>query len=107
MNEQTQIEALAPSRVPLAELEDGQQVAGAYAVRGRELRRKRNGEPWLKLTLGDATGSVEAVAWDAVEECHAAAAPGSAVFVRGCFEVSDRWGSKIKVAELRTALERE
>jgi 3'-5' exoribonuclease len=107
MNQQTQIEALAPSRVPLAELEDGQQLAGAYAVRGRELRRKRNGDPWLKLTLGDCSGSVEAVAWDDAEASHAAACTGTAVFVRGCFEVSDRWGPKIKLTELRPALETE
>ena len=36
-------------------------MGGVYAVRERELRRKRNGEPWLRLTLGDASGSVEAV----------------------------------------------
>jgi 3'-5' exoribonuclease len=101
--EQTQIEALAPSRVPIGELEDGQQIAGTYAVRGRELRRKRNGDPWLKLTLGDCTGSVEAVAWDDAEASHATAATGTAVFVRGCFEVSDRWGPKIKLTELRAA----
>ena len=53
MEEQTTIETLTPQRVPLRELEDGQRVRGVYAVRGRELRRKRNGEPWLKLTLGD------------------------------------------------------
>ena len=63
MEEQTTIETLTPQRVPLGELEDGQRVRGAYAVRGRELRRKRNGEPWLKLTLGDASGTVEAVAY--------------------------------------------
>jgi 3'-5' exoribonuclease len=100
---QTQIEALAPRRTPIAELEDGQQLRGVYAVRGRELRRKRNGEPWLRLTLGDASGSVEAVAWDDVEACHACAAPGTPVLVTGCFEVSDRWGSKIKLTELREA----
>ena len=34
---------------PLRDLEDGQRVRGVYAVRERELRRKRNGEPWLRL----------------------------------------------------------
>ncbi len=40
----------ARPRVPLGELEDGQRVGGVYAVRERELRRKRNGEPWLRLS---------------------------------------------------------
>ena len=90
-------------RVPLRELEDGQQLQGAYAVRDRELRRKRNGDPWLKLTLGDATGTVEAVAWEDAEALYAIAAPGTPVFVAGIFEVSDRWGAKIKLGELREA----
>ncbi len=98
---------MAPARTPLAELEDGQRVAGVYAVRERELRRKRNGDPWLKLTLGDSSGSVEAVAWEEAEALYALAAPGTPVFVTGTFEVSDRWGSKIKLTELREAREGE
>jgi 3'-5' exoribonuclease len=93
----------AAARVPLRELEDGQRVAGVYAVRERELRRKRNGEPWLRLKLCDASGSVEAVAWDDAEARFAAAAPGTPVHVAGAFEVSDRWGPKIKLTELREA----
>jgi 3'-5' exoribonuclease len=92
-----------PARVPLRELDDGGPVGGVYAVRERELRRKRNGEPWLRLGLGDASGSVEAVSWEDAEARYALAAPGTAVFVGGVFEVSERWGSKIKVAELREA----
>jgi len=107
LEEQTTIEALAPQRVPLRELEDGQRVRGAYAVRGRELRRKRNGEPWLKLTLGDASGTVEAVAWEEAEALYTIAGPGSCVFVAGCFETSDRWGSKIKLTALRAAADHE
>jgi 3'-5' exoribonuclease len=101
--DQTQIDSLGSSRVPLRDLCDGHQVVGVYAVRERELRRKRNGERWLRLSLCDAGGSVEAVAWEDAEALYAAAAPGTAVFVRGLFEVSERWGAKIKLAELREA----
>ncbi len=103
IEEQTTMIETGSQRVPVRELEDGQTVQGAYAVRGRELRRKRNGEPWLRLTLGDAGGSVEAVAWEQAEELYALAAPGSCVFVAGAFEVSERWGSKIKLTALREA----
>jgi 3'-5' exoribonuclease len=95
--------APGPARVPLRELEDGQRVSGAYAVRERELRRKRNGEPWLRLVLGDASGSTEAVAWEDAESRYALAAPGSVVHVGGVFEMSERWGAKIKLTELREA----
>jgi 3'-5' exoribonuclease len=93
----------ATVRVPLRELDDGQRVKGVYAVRERELRRKRNGEPWLRLRLCDASGSVEAVAWEDAEARFGVAAPGTPVFVAGAFEVSDRWGPKIKLTELREA----
>jgi 3'-5' exoribonuclease len=92
-----------PERVALRDLEDGQRVHGVYAVRERELRRKRNGDPWLRLSVGDASGTAEAVAWEEAEARYAVAAPGTPVFVTGIFEKSERWGAKIKLAELREA----
>ncbi len=100
-------EEIAPQRVPLRELEDGQRVAGAYAVRERELRRKRNGEPWLRLKVADASGSAEAVCWEEAEALYALAAPGSVVHLSGSFEVSERWGPKIKLTALREAADGE
>jgi 3'-5' exoribonuclease len=120
VTEQTQIEAFAEpvpeavappapdpaepaARVPLRDLADGQRVAGVYAVRERELRRKRNGEPWLRLSVGDATGIAEAVCWEEAEALHALCCSGEPVFVTGVFEVSERWGAKIKLSGLRAA----
>jgi 3'-5' exoribonuclease len=96
-----------PERVALRDLEDGQRVRGVYAVRQRELRRKRNGEPWLRLSVGDASGAAEAVCWEDAEPHYALCATGTAVFVSGVFEQSERWGAKIKVAELREAAPHE
>jgi 3'-5' exoribonuclease len=90
-------------RIALGDCEDGQRVAGVYAVRERELRRKKNGEPWLRLKVGDASGTAEAVAWESAEEMYAQAAPGTPVFVTGVFEDSERWGAKIKISQLREA----
>jgi 3'-5' exoribonuclease len=90
-------------RIAIRDLEDGQRVRGVYAVRGRELRRKRNGEPWLRMTVGDATGTTEAVCWDDAEVRYALCTTGSPVHVSGIFETSERWGSKIKITELRAA----
>jgi 3'-5' exoribonuclease len=122
MDEQTQIEAFAVApaepapagvmqaaepeqlpRVALRDCEDGQRVRGVYAVRERELRRKRNGEPWLRLSVGDATGTAEAVCWEDAEALYALCGRGAAVHVSGVFEVSERWGAKIKIAALREA----
>lgn len=112
MTEQTQIDAFAEvepavvepaGRIPLGELEDGQRVSGVYAVRERELRRKRNGDPWLRLSVGDATGSAEAVCWEEAETHYALCCTGSAIHVSGVFEISERWGAKIKISSLREA----
>jgi 3'-5' exoribonuclease len=121
MTEQTQIEAFAEPvpeaveappaepavRVPLRDLEDGQRVSGVYAVRERELRRKRNGDPWLRLSVGDATGTAEAVCWEEAEALHALCCTGAPVFVTGVFEVSERWGPKIKLTAVRAAEDHE
>jgi 3'-5' exoribonuclease len=90
-------------RVALADLEDGQRVRGVYAVRERELRRKRNGEPWLRLSVGDASGAAEAVCWEQAEALYALCEKGSAVHLTGVFELSERWGAKIKLVEVRVA----
>jgi 3'-5' exoribonuclease len=105
--EQIAIPTPAEPRVPLSELEDGQRVRGVYAVRERELRRKRNGEPWLRLVLGDASGSAEAVSWEGAEELYALCAKGCAVHVTGIFEQSERWGAKVKVVSIRVAEQHE
>ncbi len=102
MPEQTAIPTPA-ERVPLRELEDGQRVHSVYAVRERELRRKRNGDPWLRLSVGDASGFAEAVCWEEAEARYGFCHVGSPVFLTGVFEVSERWGSKIKIADLREA----
>ena len=40
----------------LRELSDGDQVTGAFVVRERERRQKRNGEDFLRVVLADKTG---------------------------------------------------
>src|ERR1700746_738831 len=87
-------------RAPLRELVEGGRVRGVYAVRERELRRKRNGEPWLRLVLCDASGSAEGVSWEEAEALYAISVPGTAIEVAGVFETSERWGAKIKLSAL-------
>jgi 3'-5' exoribonuclease len=90
-------------RPTIRELESGQRVAAVFAVRERDLRQKRNGEPFLRLVLGDRSGSIEAVAWEDAETLYRLAEPGKVMHVSGTFEHSDKWGAKIKVVELRPA----
>jgi 3'-5' exoribonuclease len=94
--------AAAP-RIWVRDLIDGQMVAAVFGVRERELRQRRNGEDWLRLVVCDRSGTVEAVAWDAVEEAFEAAAPGSAVHIGGRFAIHPQYGPKITVESIRPA----
>jgi 3'-5' exoribonuclease len=94
-------------RATIRELEAGQRVAAVFCVRERDLRQKRNGEPFLRLVLGDSSGSIEAVSWEEAEARYGLAEPGAAMHVTGTYEQSDKWGAKIKVLELRPAREDE
>jgi 3'-5' exoribonuclease len=91
-----------PTRL-LREMSDGDQVTGAFVVRERERRQKRNGEDFLRVVLADKTGTVPAIAWDAVAESFECCAPGSIVMVRGSFAIHPQFGRQIKLAAVRPA----
>src|SRR4051812_15965306 len=85
------------------DLVDGQQVESPFVVRDRTRREKRNGEAFLKLQLGDVTGTVEAVVWDGVDDAQAVASVGAVVIVSGRYELRERYGACITVRTLRAA----
>lgn len=87
----------------LRELSDGDQISGAFVVRERERRQKRNGEDYLRVVLADRSGTVPAVAWDGVAECFEVCSPGSVVLVTGSFAVHPQFGRQIKLAAVRAA----
>ena len=89
--------------VLLRELSDGDEVSGAFVVRERERRQKRNGEDYLRVVLADKTGTVPAVAWEGVAECFEVCAPGSIVLVTGSFAIHPQFGRQIKLAAVRPA----
>ena len=118
MTVQGQIEALADLaeavpraepgvRTPIRELAEGDSVACAFVVRERERRTRRNGDDFLRLILADRSGSVEAVAWEEVDECFDFTAPGKVVLVEGRFSVHPQYGAKITIRSIRTAREDE
>src|SRR5919106_3596717 len=94
-------------RQRLRDLSDGQEVTGAFCVRERELRQKRNGEDFLRLILADSTGTVEAVAWEEATERFEVAEPGSVVFVGGRYSVHSQYGPKITIESIRPARDGE
>jgi len=86
---------------------DGCDVAQALLVREAELRSRRDGGEYLKLTLGDRTGSVPAMVWEGVAEVRDLCAPGAIVHATGRFSLHPRFGPQLTIQGLRAAREGE
>ena len=89
------------------EFQDGCRVETTLLVRGVETRRRREGDEYLKLTLGDRTGSVPAVVLDGVDAAREVCAPGAVVHVIGRFETHPRFGGRVEVEQVRPAADGE
>ncbi|PZS06772.1 MAG: hypothetical protein DLM64_16055 [Solirubrobacterales bacterium] len=86
---------------------DGCEVAQALLVREVEVRRRRDGDEYLKLTLGDRTGSVPAIVWEDVAGARELCGPGEVVHATGQYSVHARFGAQLAVESLRVAHEHE
>jgi 3'-5' exoribonuclease len=90
-------------KVFVRDLGNGETVDSFFLVRERIRREKRNGDAFMKLQLGDCTGTIDAVCWDSTDELWAAAAPGTVVRVMGPFEVHAQYGKSLTVRAMRAA----
>jgi 3'-5' exoribonuclease len=72
-----------------------------------ELRQRRNGGEYLKLLLGDRTGSVPAIVRDEVNRARELCRPGEIVHATGRFSIHVRFGPQLEIHVLRPALETE
>jgi len=104
---ESRLEGATAARTFVRDLAEGDAVAAAFAVRERERRSRKNGDDFIKLIVADRTGSLEAVAWEEVDECFECAAPGAVVFIDGRFEVHPRYGAKITIRSIRAAVKDE
>jgi 3'-5' exoribonuclease len=84
----------------LHEFTDGMEVDEVLMVRETERRRRRDGGDYLRLSLGDRTGSVVCMVWDELTEAEELAPAGAAVRVRGRYAVHPRFGPQINLREL-------
>ena len=98
---------LTPTRCFVRDLADGQELNEVFLVRAHTRRQRRNGEPFLKLQLGDMTGVVEAVIWDEVDALAPICAAGCVVRVLGRFSIDERYGPGDTVKRMRAAAEDE
>jgi len=87
----------------LRDLTDGQDCALFLVLRAREERTRRDGTPFLKLTLSDRTGSVTGMVTEGLEDVPEDCLPGMVVHVSGSYAVHPRFGGELSVAALRPA----
>jgi 3'-5' exoribonuclease len=98
---------LTPTRCFVRDLADGQEVNEVFVVRAHSKRQRRNGDPFLKLQLGDSSGVVEAVIWDAIDEFAPLCPTGAIVRVLARYSVDERYGASLTVKRMRLAAESE
>jgi 3'-5' exoribonuclease len=63
---------------------------------------KKSGEPFLRMTLRDASGEVKAVWWEPTAEALEGLRSGNVVKVRASFSGGGRWGPQATIERLRT-----
>ena len=95
----------APKALFVRDLPDGETIETILLVKESATAQRRSGEDYLRLKLCDCTGTLDAVAWDGVAEVSEIAQPGTALRVRGRYEVSQRYGPQLtlKAASLAEA----
>jgi 3'-5' exoribonuclease len=82
------------------ELQEGSEFEGVLVVREAQLRARRTGGHYLRLRLGDRTGSVAANVWEDVEPTARDATVGALVRVLGRLHVSERHGAELKLVAI-------
>ena len=85
------------------EFVDGCEIAQVLLVREVEPSSRRDGGEYLKLMIGDRTGTVPAVVWDGVVEARELCLPGEVVHACGRYSVHPRFGPQLTITALRTA----
>jgi 3'-5' exoribonuclease len=90
--------------VLVRDLIDGQEMDQVLLVRRVEVRTKRDGAQFLKLSLGDRTGQLTAIVWDDVAKVLEVCQAGQPLHVRGRYERHPRWGAQVALRGLGTPL---
>jgi 3'-5' exoribonuclease len=89
------------------EFVDGCDVSQPLLVRDVELRPRRDGGEYLKVLLGDRTGSVAAVLWDEVQPARELCIPGEVVYASGRYCLHPRYGPQLAIQAIRPARDDE
>jgi 3'-5' exoribonuclease len=99
--------SLMSAKTFVRDLADGQDVDCYFVVRSRSRRERRDGSPFLKLSLGDRSGNLDAVLWDGCDEAYPLTELGEVVRAAGRYSVHERWGATLTLRALRATREDE
>lgn len=88
--------------VNVKELTEGDEVEGFYAVREAALHLTTSGKPYIRLTLGDASGAISGNMWDGSRELFATFQAGDIIKIQAMVETY-KGATQIKVLRLRKA----
>jgi 3'-5' exoribonuclease len=86
--------------VLVRDLTDGQELDQVLLVRTVEVRTKRDGGQFLKLSLGDRTGQLTTIVRDGAAQVRELCRAGRPLHVRGRYEVHPRWGAQLALRSL-------
>jgi 3'-5' exoribonuclease len=67
----------------IGELSDGADVTACYVVHQKRRAETRNNKPYLKLTLGDRSGTIDGFVWEDADRWDSACEPEQIIGVRG------------------------
>ena len=67
----------------IKDIKENAKIEGNYLVKNKSIGQTRQGKPFLTITLGDKTGTIEAKVWDRVEEISAQFKEGTIVTIAG------------------------
>ncbi len=79
------------------------EISQPLLVRDADIRRRRAGGEFLRLRLGDRTGTVSAVIEQDIARIHELAPPGAVVHVAARVSIHPRFGPELEVESLRPA----
>lgn len=84
----------------IGELSDGDDVAACYILQEKRRAETRANKPYLRLTLGDRTGTIDGYIWDDAERWDPLCVPDDIVGVRGRISIfNDRLQIRVQMLE--------
>jgi 3'-5' exoribonuclease len=82
---------------------EGSDISQPLLVREAQIRRRRDGTEFLRVRLGDRTGTVSAVIEEDIAAMRELYSPGAVVHVTGTVTIHPRFGPELAIAAVRAA----